>query len=88
MEELSERQWQDFLRDLLNEIYKYEDENIWFKIRLSGEDKALTVWTCPKQGYSAMISLDLQEYGSIREVFKIISSFAKWYQQEAANRKD
>lgn len=80
MKLLNKRQCQDVLRDLLNVVYKYEDENVWFEV--SVWESGTIVETHPTRGYSTMMALDLQIYDTTEEIIKEVSSFAKWYQQE------
>jgi hypothetical protein len=79
---LTKRKWQDFTRDLLNEVHKYEDENIWFEVSV-GEGGTIQVETRPTHGYPIGMCLDLQSY-STEKIIKEISSFAEYYQKEAA----
>ena len=79
---LTKRQLQDFIRDLLNEVHKYEDENIWFEVSV-GEGGTVQVETRPTHEYPIGMCLDLQSY-STEKIIKEASSFAKYYQKEAA----
>lgn len=79
---LTLREYQDFTRKLLNEVHKYEDENIWFEVSVF-EDGTVQVETHPIHGYSIGMCLDLQSY-STEEIIKEASSFAGYYQKEAA----
>lgn len=78
---LTLREYQDFTRKLLNEVHKYEDENIWFEVSV-GEGGTIQVETHPTHGYPIGMCLDLQSY-STEEIIKEASSFAKYYQKEA-----
>lgn len=80
--ELTKRQWQDFTRKLLNEVHEYEDENIWFEVSV-WEDGTIQVETRPTRGYPIGMCLDLQSY-STEKIIKEVSSFAEYYQKEAA----
>lgn len=80
--EPTKRQWQDFARKLLNEVHKYEDENIWFEVSV-WEGGTVQVETRPTHGYPIGTCLDLQSY-STEEIIKEVSLFAEYYQKEAA----
>lgn len=79
---LTLREYQDFTRKLLNEVHQYEDENIWFEVSV-GEGGTVQVETRPTHGYPIGMCLDLQLY-STEKIIKEASSFAKYYQKEAA----
>ena len=79
---LTLREYQDFTRKLLNEIHKYEDENIWFEVSV-GEGGTIQVETRPTHGYPIGRCLNLQSY-STEEIIEEVAAFAKYYQKEAA----
>ena len=59
-----------------------KDENIWFEVSV-GEDETIQVETRPTHGYPIGMCLDLQSY-STEKIIKEVSSFAEYYQKEAA----
>lgn len=79
---LTLREYQDFTRKLLNEVHKYEDENIWFEVSV-WEGGTIQVETRPAHGYSVGMCLDLQSY-SAEKIIKEVSAFAEYYQKEDA----